>query len=36
MDASVVIAARQANAVVLTSDPADLKRLDPRLPVERV
>jgi predicted nucleic acid-binding protein len=36
VDASVVIAARQANAVVLTSDPADLKRLDPRLPVERV
>jgi len=36
VDASVVIAARQANAVVVTSDPDDLARLDPALRVEAV
>jgi hypothetical protein len=36
VDASVVIAARQANAIVVTTDVADLKRLDPKLLVERV
>lgn len=36
VDASVVIAARQAGAAVVTSDPDDLKRLDPALPIEAV
>lgn len=34
VDASVVIAARLSHAVVVTSDPADLLRLDASLPVE--
>jgi hypothetical protein len=36
VDASVVIAARQANAVVVTSDPKDLSLLDPTLRVEHI
>src|ERR1051326_8533278 len=32
VDASVVIIGRQAGAVVLTSDPDDLRKLDPALP----
>jgi hypothetical protein len=36
IDASVVLAARPANARVVTSDPADLLRLDPSLRVERI
>lgn len=36
VDASVVIAARGTSTVVLTSDPGDLRRLDPSLPLERV
>jgi predicted nucleic acid-binding protein len=31
VDASVVWCARERNAVVLTSDPDDLRRLDPKL-----
>jgi len=33
VDASVVISARRAGAIVVTSDPADLRRLDPSLTV---
>lgn len=36
IDASVVVAARATGTVVLTSDPGDLRRLDPALPLERV
>ena len=36
VDASVVIAARLALAVVVTSDPGDLRRLDPSLPIEAI
>jgi hypothetical protein len=36
IDASVVLTARRANAVVVTSDADDLLRLDPELPVERI
>lgn len=36
VDATVVLAARAANAVVLTGDVADLRRIDPRLAVETV
>jgi predicted nucleic acid-binding protein len=36
VDASVVIAARATGGLVLTSDPGDLRRLDPTLPLERV
>lgn len=37
VDASVVLVARQvARAIVLTSDPEDLRRLDPDLPIEVV
>jgi hypothetical protein len=36
VDASVVIVARQERAVVVTSDPDDLRRLDPSLPIEVV
>lgn len=34
VDASVVISARRHRALVLTTDPEDLLRLDPRLEVE--
>ncbi len=36
VDACVVIVARQRNAVVLTSDPDDLRFLDPSVAVEKV
>ena len=36
VDASVVLTARRERAVVITSDPGDLHRLDPTLLVERV
>lgn len=36
IDASVVILARRENAVVVTSDPGDLRRLDPDLRIERI
>ncbi|MCP9489476.1 MAG: PIN domain-containing protein [Solirubrobacteraceae bacterium MAG38_C4-C5] len=36
VDASVVIAAQATGGLVLTSDPGDLRRLDPSLPLERV
>jgi predicted nucleic acid-binding protein len=36
VDASVVIVGRQTGAVVLTSDPDDLRKLDPGLPLELV
>lgn len=36
VDASVVLVARREHAVVVTSDVADLRRLDPGLSLERV
>lgn len=36
IDASVVIAARERHDIVLTSDPDNLRKLDPTLAVERV
>jgi len=36
VDASVVICARERRQAVITSDPADLKYLDPHLPVRAV
>jgi hypothetical protein len=36
IDASVVLTARRERAVVVTSDPDDLRRLDPTLRVERI
>jgi hypothetical protein len=36
IDASVVLTALRENAVVVTSDPKDLRRLDPSLKIERV
>jgi predicted nucleic acid-binding protein len=36
IDASVVLVARREHAVVVTSDERDLRRLDPRLPLERI
>ena len=36
IDASVVLAARQHRAPVVTSDPRDLLQLDPTLEVERI
>ena len=36
IDASVVLTARRERAVVVTSDVDDLRRLDPRLPLERI
>ena len=36
IDASVVLTALRENAVVVTSDPKDLQRLDPALKIERV
>jgi hypothetical protein len=36
IDASVVIAARQSDDIVLTSDPGDLRRLDWTLTIERI
>jgi len=33
VDAHVVICARRADQTVVTSDPGDLRRLDPRLPL---
>ena len=36
VDASVVLVAQRRKALVVTSDPADLRRLDPDLEVEAV
>lgn len=36
IDASVVLVARRARAVVVTSDVEDLRTLDPALPLERI
>lgn len=36
VDASVVLVARRERAVVVTSDERDLRRLDPRLRLERI
>ena len=36
IDASVVLVARRERAIVVTSDEGDLRRLDPRLPMERI
>jgi PIN domain-containing protein len=36
VDASVVLCARERNHAVLTSDPKDLRRIDPRLNLVRV
>lgn len=36
VDASVVLTARRERAVVVTSDPDDLRRLDPTLVVQRI
>lgn len=36
VDASVVVSARRHKAIVLSSDPEDLRRIDPSLEVERV
>jgi hypothetical protein len=36
IDASVVLVARRERALVVTSDVANLHRLDPRLPLERI
>ena len=36
IDASVVIAARRRHAVVVTSDPEDIRRLDPGVRVRRI
>ena len=36
VDASVVLAGRQERGVVVTSDPVDLRRLDPSLPLVEV
>ena len=35
IDASVVLAAREATAIVVTSDPDDIRRLDPTLAIVR-
>jgi hypothetical protein len=36
IDASVVLVARRERALVVTSDVADLHRLDPSWPLERI
>lgn len=36
VDASVVLVARRERAIVVTSDPEDLRRLDPALAVQRI
>lgn len=36
VDASVVVVGRRERGVVITSDPEDLERLDPRLDLERI
>lgn len=36
IDATVVLAARSRDAVVVTTDAADLRRIDPRLEIESV
>jgi hypothetical protein len=36
IDASVVLTAKRERATVVTSDPDDLKRLDPTLTVHRI
>ena len=36
IDASVVLVARRERAVVVTSDVEDLRRLDAKLPIERI
>ncbi len=35
-DASVVLSARRHSALVITSDAGDLRRIDPRLPLEEI
>jgi len=36
VDGSVAVTARQNKSLVLTSDPDDIRRLDPNLPVEKI
>ena len=36
IDATVVLVARHERATVITSDPTDLERLDPSLPLEKI
>jgi hypothetical protein len=36
IDASVALTARRERALVITSDPSDLRRLDPSLKLERI
>lgn len=36
IDASVVIVARERRDVIVTSDPEDLRRLDPKSPIVRI
>jgi predicted kinase len=36
IDATVVLAAQQARAPVITSDPEDLRQLDPTLRIEKI
>ena len=36
IDASVALVARQERAVVITSDPEDLRRLDPGIRIQRI
>jgi hypothetical protein len=36
IDASVVLVARERNDVIVTSDPDDLRRLDPKSPIVRI
>jgi hypothetical protein len=36
VDASVVLVARRRRAVIVTSDPGDLRRLDATVPIERI
>jgi hypothetical protein len=36
VDASVAVCARLTGSVVITSDAADLRRLDPRLSIETI
>jgi hypothetical protein len=36
IDASVVILARERRDIIVTSDPDDLRRLDPRSPIQQI
>ena len=36
IDASVVILARECRDLIVTSDPDDLRRLDPKSPIVRI